>query len=285
MSAPENIGAFFDLDGTLLPPPSLEWRFIGYLLERDQISRTHVANWLAHFAKAILRDPHQAIEGNKFYLAGINESLVSNWESELACATSPEDSVPLLEQGLQRIHWHHAQGHRIFLITGTLAPLAQMIARRISAQLRASIEVRATQLEVSPERWHSHRWLCSSNQWTGRLTGDHMSNKVKSHTLKTAAATHNLDLAKSYAYGDSTADVPMLESAAYAHAVNPSRRLASIALQHNWPTFHWKQPAPTILEWGGLPPPCQQRFGTECSRSAHQKATHHSIRSTKSAKI
>jgi hypothetical protein len=38
MNSPQNVGAFFDLDGTLLPPPSLEWRFIGYLLERDQIS-------------------------------------------------------------------------------------------------------------------------------------------------------------------------------------------------------------------------------------------------------
>jgi HAD superfamily hydrolase (TIGR01490 family) len=246
MTGRQNIGAFFDLDGTLLSPPSLEWRFIGYLLERDQISSTHVASWLANFAKTILRDPQQAIEGNKSYLAGINESLGSDWETDLARKSWPEDSVPLFDQGLQRIAWHHAQGHRISLITGTLAPLAQMIARRISAQLRASIEVRATQLEVSPERWHSHRWLCSSNQWTGRLTGDHMSNKVKSHTLKTAAATHNLDLAQSYAYGDSAADVPMLESVAHPQAVNPSRRLARVARQNNWPGSHWKEAAPTI---------------------------------------
>ena len=246
MTAPENIGAFFDLDGTLLPAPSLEWRFIGYLLERDQISSAHAARWLAHFAKTILRDPHRAIEGNKFYLAGIHESLVSNWECELACATSPEDSLPLFDQGLQRIAWHHAQGHRIFLITGTLAPLAQMMARRISAQLRASIEVRATQLEVSPERWHSHPWLRSSNQWTGRLTSDHMSNKAKSHALKAIAATNNLDLAKSHAYGNSTADLPMLESVAHPQAVNPSRRLARIAQQNRWPVFHWKEPAPAI---------------------------------------
>lgn len=241
MTAPENIGAFFDLDGTLLGPPSLEWRFIGYLLERDQISSAHVASWLAHFAKTFLRNPRPAIEGNKFYLAGINESLVSHWESELARATSPEDSVPLLEQGLQRIHWHHAQGHRIFLITGTLAPLAQMMARRISAQVQAPIEVRATQLEIRPEWWHRHSWMCSSKQWTGRLTSDHMSNKAKSHALKTAAATHNLDLAKSYAYGDSTADVPMLESVAHPHAVNPTSGLARIAQRNHWPTSHWKQ--------------------------------------------
>jgi fatty acyl-CoA reductase len=246
MTAPQKIGAFFDLDGTLLSPPSLEWRFIGYLLERDQISSTHVASWLVHFAKAILRDPHQAIQGNKFYLAGINESLVNDWETDLAPQSSPEDSLPLFDQGLQRIAWHHVQGHRIFLITGTLAPLARMIARRISAQLRAPIEVRATQLAVSPKGWHSHSWLRSSNQWTGRLTSDHMSHKAKSQALKTAAATHNLDLAKSYAYGNSTADVRMLESVAHPRAVNPSRRLARVAQQNSWPTSHWTEAAPTI---------------------------------------
>jgi HAD superfamily hydrolase (TIGR01490 family) len=238
MTAPENIGAFFDLDGTLLPPPSLEWRFIGYLLERDQISSAHAARWLVHFAKTILRDPQQAIEGNKFYLSGIGESLVSDWENSLAQASSPEDSLALFDEALQRIVWHRARGHRIFLITGTLAPLAQMVARRIATQLRVPIEVKATELEAS--QCHSHSWLCSSSQWTGRLTSDHMSNKAKSHALKTAAATHNLDLAKSYAYGDNTADVPMLESVAHPQAVNPSRRLARIAQQNHWPTSHWK---------------------------------------------
>lgn len=239
MSAAQNVGAFFDLDGTLLPPPSLEWRFIGYLLERDRISSTHVARWLAHFAKAILRDPYQAIEGNKFYLKGINESLASDWEHSLAPTSSPEDSVPLFEQGLQRIYWHHAQGHHIFLITGTLAPLAQMMARRISVQLQAPIEAGATELESS--QWHRHCWLCSSNQWTGRLIGEHMSGQAKARALKSLAAIHSLDLAKSYAYGDSAADVAMLDSVAHPRAVNPSRRLKSIAQQNCWPISHWNE--------------------------------------------
>jgi putative phosphoserine phosphatase/1-acylglycerol-3-phosphate O-acyltransferase len=73
-----------------------------------------------------------------------------------------------------------------------------------------------------------------------------MSHKAKSQALKTAAATHNLDLAQSYAYGDSAADVPMLESVAHPQAVNPSRRLARVARQNNWPGSHWKEAAPTI---------------------------------------
>ena len=245
MNAPQNVGAFFDLDGTLLPPPSLEWRFIGYLLERGQISSTRLARWLAHFAKTILRHPHQAIEGNKFYLAGINESLVNDWEHAVAPTSSPEHSVPLFDEGLQRIAWHHLQGHHIFLITGTLAPLAEMMARRISAQLHAPIEVRATRLEVSPKKSYSHCWLCSSSQWTGRLIGEHMSGQAKSRALESLAAIHRLDLAKSYAYGDSAADVAMLDSVAHPNAVNPSRRLNRIA-QNCWPISHWNESTLTL---------------------------------------
>ena len=135
MTAPQqNIGAFFDLDGTLLPAPSLEWRFIGYLLERNEISSAQVTAWLAHFAASILRNPQEAIAGNKYYLAGINTSLASDWENSLPPISANEDSLPLFARGLKQIAWHHAQAHQIFLITGTLAPLAQILAKRIAAQ-------------------------------------------------------------------------------------------------------------------------------------------------------
>jgi HAD superfamily phosphoserine phosphatase-like hydrolase len=244
MIAPQqNIGAFFDLDGTLLPAPSLEWRFIGYLLERDEISSAQVARWLTHFAKTILRSPQEATEGNKFYLAGINESLANDWESSLLWTSAHEHSLSLFAQGLQRIAWHHTQGHQIFLITGTLAPLAQIVARRIATQLQAPIEAQATKLEVKPEEWHSHSWLCSETQWTGRLASQHMSHKVKAHALKALAKTHNIVLSQSYAYGNTASDIPMLESVGNPHAVNPTDHLAKIAKKRRWPILNWQESA------------------------------------------
>lgn len=241
MTAPrQNIAAFFDLDGTLLPPPSLEWRFLGYLLARGEITSARVARWLAYFAKTILRDPHRAIAANKSYLAGIKISLVNDWEDSLAPPSSPQASLALFPAGLQRIAWHRAQGHRIFLITGTLAPLARMIARRISRQIQAPIEVQATELESSPPSWHTHPSLCSSAEWTGQLATPHMSSQAKSRALKSLAATHNLSLTQSFAYGDTSADLPMLESVGNPRAINPQSRLAQIAQKRNWPVFHWK---------------------------------------------
>ena len=84
MNAARKIGAFFDLDGTLLAPPSLEWRFIGYLMERDEIRTVNVARWIAQSARAFLSNGHRAVLANKYYLAGIQESVVGEWEKTIA---------------------------------------------------------------------------------------------------------------------------------------------------------------------------------------------------------
>src|SRR5271155_2109317 len=121
----ETVGAFFDIDGTLLAAPSLEWRFVAYLLERNEISSEQVGRWLAHFAGTFWRNLHGAIEGNKRYLSGISEALVNDWEKSLAPGSCRGDSLPFFEEALQRIAWHSAQGHRVFLVSGALAPLAR----------------------------------------------------------------------------------------------------------------------------------------------------------------
>ncbi len=262
MTAPQqNIGAFFDLDGTLLPAPSLEWRFIGYLLERDEISSTHVARWFAHFAKRILRNPHDAVEGNKFYLAGLNSSLVNDWENSLTPASTREGPLPLFAAGLERIAWHHTQGHRILLITGTLAPLAQILAKRIAAQIQAPIEIQATQLEVQPQGWHNHTWLCSETRWTGRRASQHMSNKVKAGALKALAKTQNIALSQSYAYGNTASDIHMLETVAHPQAINPTNRLAKVAQKRGWPILNWKESATAAI-----PSPATARFAAKASQ-------------------
>src|ERR1700745_4180215 len=142
MNAPQKAGAFFDLDGTLLAPPALEWRFIGYLLERDEIRTVSVARWIAQSARAFLVSGHRAVLANKYYLAGIHESVVGEWEKTIA-----PGSLPLLVDGIDHVRWHLERSHRVVLVTGTLAPLARAIARH----LPCGAKVRATELETSDD--------------------------------------------------------------------------------------------------------------------------------------
>jgi HAD superfamily hydrolase (TIGR01490 family) len=225
----ETVGAFFDVDGTLLRAPSLEWRFIGYLLERDEISSGHVSRWLARFAATFWHDLHAATLGNKLYLRGLSEALVNEWEKSLAPAL---DSLAWFAEALQQIAWHCAQGHRVFLISGTLAPLARVAARNLGALLSAEIAVCATELEVAPG---------APRIWNGRVAGEHRSGGAKLRAVRMLAARCGLDLARSYAYGDSAGDLQMLKAVGSGFAVNPTRGLARVARKRGWQICMWKK--------------------------------------------
>jgi HAD superfamily hydrolase (TIGR01490 family) len=227
-----SVGAFFDLDGTVLPAPSLEWRFIGYLLEHDEISGGQVERWLARFAGSAWRDLHGATLGNKRYLFGISEGLVDEWEQSLGLEFYCGDSLGFFEQALQRIVWHRAQGHRVFVVSGTLAPLARVVARRVSRLVSAEIEVCATELEIV---------AAAARIWNGCIAGEHMSGGAKLRAVTGIAARYGIDLARSYAYGDSVADLQMFEAVGNAVAVNPTRRLARVARERRWQLCVWEK--------------------------------------------
>jgi HAD superfamily hydrolase (TIGR01490 family) len=223
MTAPERIAAFFDVDGTLLPAPSLEWRWIGFLLGRDEIASENVGRWLLHFARTLLGDPRGAIEANKFYLAGLGESAVTDWEDSLQ-----PDSLPFHAGGIERLEWHAAQQHQVFLLTGTLEPLARVVARRLPGR----VAVCATELEVCGGRW------------TGRLAGEHLSGARKAHAVSRLVREYGLELESSYAYGDQLADLPMLEVVGNPMAVNPSAGLRRVAEQRGWQILEWRKLQP-----------------------------------------
>ena len=228
----ENVGAFFDVDGTLLPAPSLEWRFIGYLLERDEISGERAGRWLAGFAGSFWRDLHGATVGNKRYLRGISEERVSEWERSLGAEFFCGRSLAFFDEALRRIVWHRAQGHRVFLVTGTLGPLARVVARSLAARVFGEVEVCATELEVAPG---------AARVWSGRIAGSHMSGDAKLRAVTELAAHYGIELGRSYAYGDSAGDVPMLSAVGYGVAVNATRRLARVARKRGWQTCVWEK--------------------------------------------
>jgi putative phosphoserine phosphatase/1-acylglycerol-3-phosphate O-acyltransferase len=219
MTSAKISGAFFDLDGTLLAPPSLERRFIFYLFEHHELGPTQAAQWLAQFARAIGGgDWRRAMEGNKAYLAGLAESLAEDW-----AAWTESAALPSLDEGAHRLIWHAGQSHRIFIVSGSLAPLVRSVVRWLPAQA----EVCATELESS------------GGHWTGRMRGEHVSFSAKASAVRRLAARRGVNLADSFAYGNSFSDLAMLEATGHPTAVNPSARLQRVAAQRGWPVVCW----------------------------------------------
>jgi HAD superfamily hydrolase (TIGR01490 family) len=218
VNAAGGIGAFFDLDGTLLSKPSLEWRFVAYLVARREVTVIRAIRWLGHWAKSFPRNRDIAAAANKHYLAAVPESLASDWLNSVA-----PDSIGPLPHGNRQISWHLAQQHHVFVVSGTLAPFARAFAHTLSPK----IEVHATELVISDGRW------------TGELAGDHISGQAKRAVVLELAAKYALDLAASYAYGNEMADLPMLECVGHPCAVNPPAKLRRIAANRNWPIRDW----------------------------------------------
>jgi FMN phosphatase YigB (HAD superfamily) len=64
VNEPRTVGAFFDIDGTLVPSGSLEWRFVFYLLSRDKIGVRNIGRWLLNAIRLAPQGWRHAIETN-----------------------------------------------------------------------------------------------------------------------------------------------------------------------------------------------------------------------------
>ncbi len=232
MSERGRIAAFFDLDGTVIAPPSLEFRFAAYLARRGELRPAAVFSWLGAVLKGVLNmgmnsltaqggifTRLKVLDENKSYLEDVREQAAREWgEEKVALIECHEDA-------LERIAWHREQGHAIFLVTGTLAPLARFVARRFAEE--GEISVAATELQSV------------AGFWTGRLAGAAVCGAAKAHAVGEIAARHEIDLAHSYAYGDSFADRWMLAAVGNAIAVNPGARLMLLARRRGWRITRW----------------------------------------------
>ncbi len=231
MNAVTRVAAFFDIDGTLLGPPSLERRLLRYLRWRGALTAAYGARWLGRFLQRAWRGMRftegisesawlAATDGNKAHLADISAPAVEAFAASLG-----RRGLGFFPQALQRLEWHAAPGHGIFLVSGTLAPLADVVARQLSLPASAC----ATRLEVA------------GDVFTGEVAGEAMCGPAKARAVERLAAQHGLDLGRSYAYGDSWSDRWMLGSVGRPAAVNPSARLARLARHRGWPVLVWHE--------------------------------------------
>ena len=220
-----NIAAFFDLDGTLVPLPSLERRFFQVLRYRRAIAAKNYWLWLAEAVRLAPRGLSAIWHGNKMYLRGV---AVDRWGE---CGLKPAPAF--YGDALARVAWHAGEGHTIVMVSGTLEPLANEAARAIEDELAArgifpAIRVCATRLEQMHGRW------------TGRILGEAMFGKGKLRAVLRMAAEMKLDLAQCYAYADSSSDRWLLAAVGRPVAVNPSNELARLARTRAWPVLNWE---------------------------------------------
>jgi phosphoserine phosphatase len=218
----KRVAAIFDLDGTLLPEPSLERRFFAELRRNGRIPWLNYLRWSSEACRLLPQGLIAVQHENKRYLTNVCTSLAFRYL----------DSISFLDEGIARLCWHAQQKHEIVLITGTLEPLARLAATALECEL----EARGTSIQP---------WVCASQlaeyrgSWTGRLVGKALHGPAKVRALETLAGHADFDLRRSHAYGNSWHDRYLLCAVGHAHAVNPGKALAALANEKDWPIWHW----------------------------------------------
>ena len=211
------IGAFFDLDHTLLSESS-GFLYLRYLRQIGYLSWwvwLEVMSLVGLYLTGLCDFPHMA--GKLIVrVAGSNENeawrLTEQWFASML-----RDYITA--EARRRVAWHQAQGHSVTIVSASTPYAVMPVAR----ELGLGDDYLATRLEVI------------DGHFTGKVNEPVCYGPGKAYWARHYAERHGLSLAESYFYTDSHHDLPLLELVGHPVAVNPSRKLSRIAIQRNWP--------------------------------------------------
>lgn len=203
-----------DVDGTLLPNPSAERRFLLHLLRIGKLGPVQMGAALAFYLRWSHRYGHHVGRKNKAWLANLKTTDVQ----ELAEAFVAEHLRPLLRPALlERIAGHRRRGDAVALLTGTPLFIAEPLGRLLSVDAVAATAcpVRGTRFGAAPPPVHplGAAKLRHGARLCRRLEGT---------------------LAQATAYADSIHDRALLERVGRPVAVAPDRRLLRLARARGW---------------------------------------------------
>jgi putative phosphoserine phosphatase/1-acylglycerol-3-phosphate O-acyltransferase len=209
--------AFFDFDGTMIDGYSamamMQHRWRKRQMSPVEIARLLMVGVEAGLGRAdferFMRVGVQAFRGRQADdMAEFGEKLM---RSVLGGALYPE--------AWQLVAAHRAKGHTVVVATSALPFQVEPLAREFGVD-----HVLCTRLE---ER---------DGILTGEVDGPILWGPGKARAVKAFARDHDIDLERSFAYGNGSEDVQFLETVGRPAALNATDELARVARSRSWPT-------------------------------------------------
>ncbi len=219
--------AFFDVDRTLLRGSSLlhvarPMRRAGLMPTRAMLRSLVVqARFsLYGFDEVQIRD---AVRGAGALVAGVESERLLRFAGDVI----PVHVLPrVYAEARARIDWHRERGDLVFLVSSSPREFITVLGSVLGVD-----GVAGTDAELRDGRY------------TGRILRL-CHGAGKADAVRELAAANNVDLAQSYAYGDSFAsDLPMLEAVGHPVCVNGDRRLTAHARSLGWPVERFQRTA------------------------------------------
>jgi HAD superfamily hydrolase (TIGR01490 family) len=215
--------AFFDLDRTLMAGASgLHWARAAQrsgLLARRQLWADAWANVMFRLQGSTDEATERVKDRVSAWIAGRRVTDLDRLAPLVLAGVLPR----LYPQMLEVAYRHQDSGVPVFICTATTQGTADMLAHVLGFDGAAG-----SRLE---ER---------DGVYTGRFDGPFCYREGKPVRMQELAAARGLDLSDSWAYSDSSSDLPMLEAVGNPVAVNPDRELALVARQRGWQVMRFE---------------------------------------------
>lgn len=213
----KNIGAFFDIDGTLYREGLISEMF-KKLVKSDIISpekwynevRPEYQKWdkrQGNYDNYLLKMAEIYTQAIK----GLHRSQVEFIAKQVILQKG--DRVYTFTR--DRIKWHKEQGHKVITISGSPIELVREMALKHGFD-----DYRGAAYEYAEDGCYLGSII---PMW------DSVSKRKAIYEM---VEEYDIDLSKSYAYGDTTGDYSMFEMVGYPFCVNPTRELLTRVFQN-----------------------------------------------------
>jgi HAD superfamily hydrolase (TIGR01490 family) len=128
------------------------------------------------------------------------------------------------EEALDLMELHRSQGRAVYIVSSSPEEVVRPLARHFGVA-----GVLATRAKIE------------DGLYTGELEF-YCAGEGKAEAMRSLAERMGIDLASSYAYTDSIADLPMLEAVGNPVAVNPDKDLRKQADEREWDILDFRSP-------------------------------------------
>src|SRR5262252_8636655 len=215
------VGAFFDFDGTLIDGYSLS-AFARYHLRSWQIAPADLGQLLLTGIRGVTteQDFERFTVLSMRTWAGRSEDELAELGERLFVQAI---SGSLYPEGWRLVEAHRQAGHTVVLASSATRFQVEPAARAMGVE----------HILVSPVE-------IVNGIATGRPGGPLLWRAGKAVAVRAFAGEHDIDLAESYAYSNGDEDVPFLQTAGRARAINPGPELEKAARHFGWPVARFR---------------------------------------------
>jgi HAD superfamily hydrolase (TIGR01490 family) len=220
---PPQIGAFFDLDKTLIAENSATM-FMKHRYELGEATGIDLLKGLG----AYLQYKVGVLDIRSWTLSVMAQfSGESERDLEETTAAWVEETVidTIYPEARRLVGEHAAMGHVVAIVSGATRFVVRPIATHLGIE-----HMLYTRLEVE------------NGMVTGRVVEPICFEEGKIYWLQQFIEEHGIDLAKSYFYTDSITDLPLLDIVGHPVVTNPDPLLYRTAIKRRWPVRFFDPP-------------------------------------------